>query len=69
MEITEKLNLTSPLRLSKARECYATTLFRAGKSVDKICDMMGQSTVTVTKNHYVGSMDANEIFEMNDVLY
>jgi len=34
--ITAKLNLTSPLMINKARECYASTLNRANKSVVKI---------------------------------
>ncbi|MFO7622641.1 MAG: hypothetical protein R6W81_15475 [Bacteroidales bacterium] len=29
--ITRKLNLTSPLRINKARECFASTLNRANK--------------------------------------
>lgn len=66
--ITQKLNLSSPLRINKA-ECYAATLRHAGKPVDKIGEMLGHSTVTATKNHYVGNMNVDETFELNDVLF
>ena len=67
--ITTKLNLTSPLRLNKARECYATTLSRAKRSIDKIGEAMGHSTITVTKNHYIGDMNIEEMSELNDALF
>jgi integrase len=67
--ITTKLNLSSPLRLNKARECYATTLSRAKRSIDKIGEAMGHSTITVTKNHYIGDMNIEEMSELNDALF
>ena len=36
--ISTKLNLSSPLKINKARECYATTLRRAKKPIDKISE-------------------------------
>lgn len=67
--ITSKLNLSYPLRINKARECYATTLRRAKKPVDKISDAMGHSSIAVTMNHYIGNMNSEEIFELNDALF
>jgi integrase len=67
--ITTKLNLSQPLRINKARECYATTLRRAKKPVDKISDGMGHSSIAVTMNHYIGNMNSEEIFELNDALF
>lgn len=67
--ITTKLSLSSPLRLNKARECYATTLSRANRSIDKIGEAMGHSTITVTKNHYIGDMNIEEMSELNDALF
>ena len=64
--ITEKLNLSHPLRTDIARECYATTLRRAKKPIDRISDGMGYSSIAVTKNHYIGNMNSEEIFELND---
>jgi integrase len=67
--ITTKLNLSLPLRINKARECYATTLRRAKKPIDQISEAMGHSTIAVTMNHYVGGMNSDEIFELNDALF
>jgi hypothetical protein len=46
-EITRKLNLTSPLRINKARECNASTLNRANISVVKIGETMDHSPVSL----------------------
>ena len=67
--ISSKLNLTSPLRINIARECYASTLNRADKSVVKIAETMGHSTVAVTINYYIGGMNNGELFELNDALF
>lgn len=67
--LTEKLNLSHPLRINKARECYATTLRRAKKPIDRISDGMGHSSIAVTMNYYVGNMSSEEIFELNDALF
>jgi integrase len=66
--ISTKLNLAFPLRINKARECYATTLRRAKKPIDKISEAMGHSSISVTMNHYIGNMNSEEIFELNDAL-
>jgi hypothetical protein len=42
-EISDKLNLSVPLKLKTARDCYATTLKRAGVSKDQIGEMPGYS--------------------------
>ena len=60
--ISTKLNLSLPLRINKARECYATTLRRAKKPIDKISEAMGHSSIAVTMNHYIGNMNNDEIF-------
>jgi hypothetical protein len=67
--ITLKLNLHSPLRLNKARECYVSTLNRANKSVVKIGETMGHSTIAVTINHYIGGMNNDELFDLNNALF
>lgn len=67
--ISTKLNLSLPLRINKARECYATTLRRAKKPIDKISEAMGHSSIAVTMNHYIGNMNNDEIFELNDALF
>lgn len=55
--------------ISNARDCYATTLIRAEKSLNRISDGMGHSSVAVTKNHYIGNMNSDEIFGLNDALF
>jgi integrase len=67
--ISTKLNLSLPLRINKARECYATTPRRAKKPIDKISEAMGHSSIAVTMNHYIGNMNNDEIFELNDALF
>jgi hypothetical protein len=57
------------LRINKARECYASTLIRANKSVVKIAETMGHSTVAVIINYYIGGMNNDELLELNDSLF
>ena len=66
--IEKKLNLTAPLRLETARDCYASCLKRAGVPTQFICDLMAQSSVVVTEN-YLSTMNNNEIFDANSCLF
>ena len=68
-DITRKLNLKLPLRINKARECFASTLNRANKSVVKIAETMGHSTVAVPINYYIRGMSNDELLELNEALY
>jgi integrase len=65
--ISEKLGLSVDLRLKTSRDCYATTLKRAGKSRDEIGEMMGHSTSQVTE-HYLASLDMEKTWEINEGL-
>jgi integrase len=65
--ISKKLNLSVPLNLSKARDCYASTLMRKKISRDEIGQMLGHSNAIVTE-HYLSSIDAEKTFEINSVL-
>jgi integrase len=47
----------------------ATTLRRAKKPIDQISEAMGHSSIAVTMNHYIGTMNSEEIFGLNDALY
>lgn len=62
--ITEKLNLSVPLRLKNARDSYASTLRRAKVSKDDIGDMLGHSNSIVTE-HYLASIDMEATFDIN----
>jgi site-specific recombinase XerD len=66
--LSEKLNLSVPLKLKTARDCYATTLKRAGTSKDVIGEMLGHSNSIVTE-HYLDSLDAEMTFSVNEVLF
>ena len=65
--LTEKLNLSVPLKIESARDCYATTLHRADKSIEQISEMLGHSNVIVT-SHYLGSITPERTFQINDVV-
>lgn len=64
LEISKKLNLSVPLKLKTARDCYATTLKRAGVSKDNIGEMLGHSNSVVTE-HYLASLDIEKTHEIN----
>ena len=64
LEISEKLELSIPLKLKTARDCYASTLRRAKVPKDDIGDMMGHANSVVTE-HYFDSLDLEETFEIN----
>jgi len=63
-EISVKLDLSVPLKLKTARDCYATTLRRAGVSKDNIGEMLGHSNSVVTE-HYLASLDIEKTQEIN----
>ena len=63
--LTDKLNLSKPLTLETARDCYATCLKRSGKPIEKISEMLGHSNILVTQ-HYLGGMNLDETFDTND---
>jgi integrase len=65
--LSKKLNLSVPLNLSTARDSYASTLMRMGKSRDDIGQMLGHSNSIVTE-HYLSSIDPERTFEINSVL-
>ena len=64
LEISKKLNLSVPLKLKTARDCYATTLKRAGVSKDNIGEMLGHSNSIVTE-HNLASLDIEKTHEIN----
>ena len=66
-EVSKKLNLSVPLKLETARDSYATSLKRGGKSKDQIGEMLGHSNSIVTE-HYLASLDSEKTFEINDCI-
>jgi integrase len=66
--ISNKLNLSVPLKMLTARDSYASTLKRAGISKDIIGEMLGHSNSVVTE-HYLDSLDSEDTFGINDFLF
>jgi integrase len=66
--IEVRLKLSAPLRLSSARDCYATCLKRAGTPTQIISEQLVHSSVSVTEN-YLGSMNIEELVKINSVIY
>jgi len=59
-QLSKKMNLSVPLKLCTARDCFATTLRRADVSLDDIGICLGHSNSLVTR-HYIGAMDNDRI--------
>lgn len=66
-KIGKRLGLSTPLNYSKARDCYATTLMRAGVPIYDISEALGHSDIKTTI-HYLASLDNERTFEINSKL-
>jgi integrase len=66
--ITQKLGLSLNLVLDIARDSYATTLNRNGRSINHIAEHLGHATTVVTQ-HYVGQLTVEQSMEINSCLY
>jgi len=64
LEISRKLNLSVPLKLKTARDCYASTLRRAEVPKDDIGEMLGHASSVVTE-HYLASADIEKTHKIN----
>ena len=67
IELGERLGLSVKLTTKVTRDAYATTLKKGNVSIEKIAEMMGHTSTTVTKN-YLDSFDQEQIHEINQVL-
>ncbi|WP_297085469.1 tyrosine-type recombinase/integrase [uncultured Draconibacterium sp.] len=66
-EIGKELNLSVPLTLKTARDCYASSLLRKDVSVGKISKMLNHSNSVVTE-HYLSGLNSDEAMEINKQL-
>jgi integrase len=66
-KIGERLNLTVPLTMSTARDCYVMTLKRNGVSREFTSDSLGHSDIRTT-SHYLDNLSIDESFEINNKL-
>lgn len=65
--ISDQLELSVPLKLKTARDCYASFLRAKGVLKDDISSMLGHSNSIVTE-HYLASIDLQRTFDINSVL-
>jgi integrase len=64
-DIGEKLNLSQPLNLGSARDCYSNTLNRNNTDIKQISQMLGHSNVIITE-HYLAGLNPDVTFGIND---
>ena len=64
-DISIQLNLSQPLNLGSARDCYSNTLSRNNTDIAKISQMLGHSNVVVTE-HYLAGLNPDVTFGIND---
>jgi site-specific recombinase XerD len=63
--IRKKLDLSQPLNLGSARDCYANTLDKNNTDIKKISQMLGHSNVVITE-HYLAGLNPDVTFGIND---
>jgi len=63
--IGAKLELSRPLNLGSARDCYANTLDKNNTDIKKISQMLGHSNVVITE-HYLAGLNPDVTFGIND---
>jgi len=66
-EIGKRLNFSVELLSETSRDAYATTLKRAGHSMEEIAEMLGHSSITCTR-HYLSQFEESHIHKINDSL-
>lgn len=64
----KKLELSVPLKLKTARDSYATTLKRGGRSIEEISEMLGHANPQ-TSSHYLASLDIEKTHQINEILF
>jgi integrase len=64
-DIGAKLELSQPLNLGSARDCYANTLEKNNTDIKKISQMLGHSNVVITE-HYLAGLNPDVTFGIND---
>lgn len=66
--VTKKLDLSLNLVLDLARDSFATTLNRNGRTINHIAEQLGHATTVVTQ-HYIGALSVEQSREINSCLY
>jgi hypothetical protein len=66
-KISTKLNLSVPLSTKTARDAYATSLKKGNVSIEKIAEMLGQTSTAVTRR-YLDTFELDEVHRINHIL-
>jgi len=66
-DIREQLELSRPLQLGTARDCYASSLDRNNVPREKISSMLGHSNMIITE-HYLDGLDPDSTFGINSAI-
>jgi integrase len=66
--ISEKLELSVPLRISEGRNAYANTLKRANKNILAVAEQMGHSSPETVAKWYFDSFDQDTQDNVNDAI-
>jgi len=64
-DLSDQIELSQPLNLGSARDCYANTLDKNNTDIKKISQMLGHSNVVITE-HYLAGLNPDITFGIND---
>jgi len=64
-DLSDQIELSQPLNLGSARDCYSNTLNRNNTDIKKISQMLGHSNVIITE-HYLAGLNPDITFGIND---
>jgi hypothetical protein len=67
-QVGKRLNLSMPLDVSLARDCYANTLKRANVNPLKISENMNHSDPRTTTLHYLDNFEQDDLDNANDAI-
>jgi integrase len=66
-QVSEHLNLSQPLNLGVARDCYANTLHLNNIPLKQISQMLGHSNVVITE-HYLAGLNPDVTLGINETI-
>jgi integrase len=66
-DLSDQIELSQPLNLGSARDCYANTLDQSNTPVKQISQMLGHSNVVITE-HYLAGLNPDVTFGINETI-
>jgi len=64
-DLSDQIELSQPLNLGAARDCYANTLDKNNTDIKKTSQMLGHSNVVITE-HYLAGLNPDITFGINE---